>query len=145
MTITYELDLHTFEAWSGAKSTLERVIAEGKTNELEAVLEDCYPEGMTETQLNDVLWFESDWIFEMCGIRTESEIREELEEAKEELEEMYAEWRNQNAEEAEENDIPYESADYIILGSKIWEEEYSKDAEKLRDKIAELTEELENI
>lgn len=145
MTITYELNLYHFKAWSGAKSTLERVIDEDKVEILESVLEDCYPEGMTETQLNDVLWFESDWVFEMCGIRTESEIREELEEAKEELEEMYAEWRNQNAEEAEENDIPYESADYIILGSKIWEEEYSEDAEKLRDKIAELTEELESI
>lgn len=145
MTITYELNLYDFEAWSGAKSTLERVIDEDKVEILESVLEDCYPEGMTEAQLNDVLWFESDWVFEMCGIRTESEIREELEEAKEELEEMYAEWRNQNAEEAEENDIPYESADYIILGSKIWEEEYSEDAEKLRDKIAELTEELESI
>lgn len=145
MTITYELDLHTFEAWSGAKSTLERVIAEGKTNELEAVLEDCYPEGMTETQLNDILWFESDWIFEMCGIRTESEIREELEEAKEELAELEEEWRNDVEILAEERNIPFESAEYVVLASEVWEKTYSEDGAELREKIEELTEELENI
>ena len=29
MTITYELDLQSFEAWSGAKDTLERIQREG--------------------------------------------------------------------------------------------------------------------
>lgn len=145
MTITYELNLYDFNAWSGAKSTLERVIDEDKVEILESVLEDCYPEGMTETQLNDLLWFESDWIFEMCGIRTESEIREELEEAKEELAELEEEWRNDVEILAEERNIPFESAEYVVLASEVWEKAYSEDGAELRDKIAELTEELENI
>ena len=40
MTITYELDLNRFEAWSGAKDTLERIQREGKCAELENVLEE---------------------------------------------------------------------------------------------------------
>ena len=30
MTITYELDLNSFQAWSGAKDTLDRIQREGK-------------------------------------------------------------------------------------------------------------------
>ena len=48
MTITYELDLRNFKAWSGAKDTLERVINEGKCDLLEQILEDTYPDGMTD-------------------------------------------------------------------------------------------------
>ena len=50
MTITYELDLNNFQAWSGAKETLERIQREGKCSLLEQILEDIYPDGMTETE-----------------------------------------------------------------------------------------------
>ena len=49
MTITYELDLQSFEAWSGAKDTLERIQREGKCDLLEQILDDTYPDGMTKT------------------------------------------------------------------------------------------------
>ena len=87
MTITYELDLRNFKAWSGAKDTLERVINEGKCDLLEQILEDTYPDGMTETELNDLLWFEPETIYEWLGIRSEEQIKKEIEEAEEELEE----------------------------------------------------------
>lgn len=74
MKINYDLDLANFEAWSGGVDTLNRVIEEGKTEELEAILEELYPDGMDETQLNDILWFEEDWIFEMLGISEEEEL-----------------------------------------------------------------------
>ena len=77
MKITYELNLETFEAWSGAVDTLEKIKKAGKCDELEAILEDLYPDGMSETQLNDLLWFEDDWIFEMLGISEEEEEEEE--------------------------------------------------------------------
>ena len=81
MTITYELDLNSFEAWSGAKETLERIQREGKCEELENVLEELYPDGMTETELNDLLWFDSESVYEWLGIRSESQIKEEIEES----------------------------------------------------------------
>ena len=71
MKITREMNLRNFEAWSGAKNTLNKLIELDKCEELEAVLEDLYPEGMTETQLNDVLWFDNEWIYETLGIEEE--------------------------------------------------------------------------
>ena len=73
MQITYELDLNRFEAWSGAVSTLDRIREEGLCEQLEFILEDLYPDGMTETQLNDMLWFEPEIVFEWLGIEEEEE------------------------------------------------------------------------
>ena len=50
---------------------------------------------MDETQLNDLLRFEPEWCFEAVGIRTESEIKSELEEAEEELESMMNDYRDE--------------------------------------------------
>ena len=85
MTITYELDLNSFQAWSGAKDTLDRIQREGKCAELENVLEELYPDGMTETQLNDLLWFDSEQVYEWLGIRSEEQIRKDIKEAEDEL------------------------------------------------------------
>ena len=76
MNVSYELDLNTFEAWSGAVYTINRVREEGKCRELEYVLEELYPDGMTETQLNDLLWFEREWLYETLGISDEEEDEE---------------------------------------------------------------------
>lgn len=84
MKITKEISIEEFEGWSGAENTLDKIISEGKAEEFEFILEDLYPEGMDETQLNDLLRFEPEWCFEAVGIRTESEIKSELEEELEE-------------------------------------------------------------
>jgi len=65
------LSLRNFEAWSGAKNTKAIIIENGKEDDFEFLMEDLYPEGMTHTQLNDILWFEEDWICEMLGIGNE--------------------------------------------------------------------------
>ena len=79
-----EVSLYDFEAWSGGADTLNRVIDNGKVEELENLLEELYPEGLSDTELNDILWFEEDWVYENLGIRTESEIRAEIERLKQE-------------------------------------------------------------
>ena len=66
MIITCEINLRNFEGWSGAKDTLS-VLTTQQLDTLENLLEDVYPDGMTDTQLNDILWFETDWIAEMLG------------------------------------------------------------------------------
>ena len=68
MKITSEISLKNFKAWSGAKDTLNKLIELDKCDELEFILDDLYPDGMTETQLNDILWFEDEWIYETLGI-----------------------------------------------------------------------------
>ena len=68
MKITSEMSLKNFKAWSGAKDTLNKLIELDKCDELEFILDDLYPDGLTETQLNDLLWFDDEWIYETLGI-----------------------------------------------------------------------------
>ena len=63
--------IKTFNAWSGAVDTQEKIINEGKADEFDNLIEELYPDDLTETTLNDLLWFEDEWIFEMLGIETE--------------------------------------------------------------------------
>ena len=71
MKITSEMSLKNFKAWSGAKDTLNKLIELDKCDELEFILESEYPNGLTDTQLNDLLWFDQDWIYETLGIEEE--------------------------------------------------------------------------
>lgn len=135
MKLYTEISLENFEAWSGAVSTLDRIIAENKCDELEAILEEQYPDGMSDTELNDLLWFEEETIFEWLGIRTESEIRQELEEAEEDMEELMQNY----ADDCDDEELTDEEK------AEIWENDYKDDAEEIRDRIAELTEELDSI
>lgn len=73
MKIFRELGLSNFEAWSGATDTLKKIKEADKLNELEQLLEEGYPDGIDETHLNDLLWFESDWLFECLGIAEEED------------------------------------------------------------------------
>lgn len=73
MKIYRETSLENFEAWSGAVDTLNRVKEAGKCDELESIIEELYPDGMGETELNDLLWFEPETIYEWLGIEEEEE------------------------------------------------------------------------
>ena len=134
MTITYELDLNSFQAWSGAKETLERIQREGKCEELENVLEELYPDGMTETELNDLLWFDSESVYEWLGIRSEEQIEKEIKEAEEEL----AEVQSNLEDDLDDDELTTEERTEII-------ESYQPDIDEIKERIADLKEELENI
>lgn len=73
MKIYSETSLQDFNAWSGAELTKQTIIDANKENEFEELIEELYPEGIDETQLNDILWFESEWLFESLGITEEEE------------------------------------------------------------------------
>lgn len=62
-----------YKPWSGAVSTYETIAEEDKLDDLDFLLENLYPEGISEGQLNDILWFESDWLFENLGIKEDEE------------------------------------------------------------------------
>ena len=134
MTITYELDLNSFQAWSGAKDTLDRIQREGKCAELENVLEELYPDGMTETQLNDLLWFDSESVYEWLGIRSEEQIENEIKEAEEELEELQSNLKD----DLDDDELTTEERAEII-------ESYQPDIDEIKERIVDLKEELENI
>lgn len=133
MTIKSEISLENFEAWSGGKDTLNRVFNEGKCSQLESILEDLYPDGMTDTELNDLLWHDSDTVFEWLGIRTYDQIKEELEEKKAELEDLQSDYEFDTSDE----DMTAEEK------QEIYESDYKDDIEALEEEIAELEEELD--
>lgn len=71
MRITKEIKLVDHNAWQGAVETQKRIIKEGKAEDFDYLVEELYPDGLSETSLNDLLWFEEDWLFESLGIDNE--------------------------------------------------------------------------
>ena len=134
MIITYELDLNSFQAWSGAKDTLDRIQREGKCAELENVLEELYPDGMTETELNDLLWFDSESVYEWLGIRSEEQIENEIKEAEEEL----AEIQSNLKDDLDDDELTTEERAEII-------ESYQPDIDEIKERIVDLKEELSEL
>ena len=59
-------------SWSGAINTLDTIIKNDMENELMEHLEEIFDNQIpTETEVNDYLWFESDYIYECLGIDLE--------------------------------------------------------------------------
>ena len=63
--------LLTFDAWSGAVETKETIIENRKSQHFDQLIEDIFPDGLTDTELNDILWFETDWVYKELRIREE--------------------------------------------------------------------------
>ena len=71
MYIKKDIDFNNIydNCWSGAKYTVQRVSDENKEDELMELLEKFFcGREPTETEVNDFLWFESDYIYECLGI-----------------------------------------------------------------------------
>lgn len=67
MKVYSEINLRDFEFWSGAKPNAETLTDE-QLDMVESILEDAFPDGMDETQINDIFWFDFDTIREWLGI-----------------------------------------------------------------------------
>ena len=142
MKIVTEISLENFEAWSGAVSTLDRIRNAGMCDALEAELELLYPDGMTDTELNDLLWFEPETVFEWLGMRTESQIKEEIEEAEERLDELMQEYEEEAEELREEFDTAEEAENAV---DDLWRGIYKDEVEEIKERLEELREELSEI
>ena len=66
MKIYTEMDLTEFEGWAGGRDTLIELTDEQK-KVVQDYIEEIYPCGVDETELNDYLWFERDSISQMLG------------------------------------------------------------------------------
>ena len=71
MKLHTETNLLSFDAWSGAKETKETIVQNNKADDFDSLIEELYPDGLSETDLNDLLWFDDAFIFESLGIREE--------------------------------------------------------------------------
>lgn len=136
-----EISIYDFEPWSGAVNTYERLEREGKLDELDSLLPDMFSkDDVEETELNDLLWFEPDTVYELVGLPTESEIREDIKYINERIED----------EESAINDLEMDMTEYEE-GTGKWQDieieifERLKELENLRDEKAELISELNNL
>lgn len=77
MKVFYEPALKDFNAWSGAIATQTKILEADKDEEFCQLIEDMYPDGLNETELNDILWFEDEMLFQELGMSTEDEESEE--------------------------------------------------------------------
>ena len=68
MKIVKEISVEDFEGWSGANDTIEVIEKAGKVDEFDNLIEELYPDGLSETSLNDLLRFDYEWIYETLGI-----------------------------------------------------------------------------
>ena len=136
-----EMSIFDFEPWSGAVNTYERLKREGKLDELDSLLPDMFgKDDVEETELNDLLWFEPDTVYELVGLPTESEIREDIEYINERIED----------EESAINDLEMDMTEYEE-GTGKWQDieieifERLKEIENLKEEKDELFSELNSL
>lgn len=101
MRIYKEMSASEFEFWSGAKDTV-KYLTEDEMEQIFNELEEVYPEGMDETEINDFFWFDEDTIAEWLGwpdFETLMKARSE-----DEWFDSFEEWEEAQEEKAEEEE-----------------------------------------
>lgn len=76
MTIIQEMPLSQFDFWSGAKDRAKYLTSD-ELDTIESILAEQYPNGCSDTTVNDIFWFEDDWLAELLGYSSFDEIMEE--------------------------------------------------------------------
>jgi hypothetical protein len=61
-----EINLTNFQFWSGAKN---HSFTYNELQEIENNLDEIYPDGIDETHLNDLFWFEEEFLCELIGLK----------------------------------------------------------------------------
>lgn len=130
MKVYDDISLRNFEPWSGAVGNFNSLSCE-ELDEVESVLEDLYPDGISETTINDLFWFDFETICEWLGIKTEDEIESEIAEKQAEISELMDDFESEVDEDEDESD----KEEYFNK----W---YKDDIDDLYAEIEELQEEL---
>ena len=80
MKVYREINLESFEFWAGAKANAA-MLTRDELCAIDEVIEECYPEGVDETWVNDLFWFCFDEACAMIGLEYDCDedkvIREE--------------------------------------------------------------------
>ena len=67
MKYAKEQSLRDFQFWSGAADRVKDLTGED-LDTIEAAIEDCFGEDIpTEGEINDIFWFDSDWVAQILG------------------------------------------------------------------------------
>ena len=140
LTIRSECSLDDFKPWSGAVDAYNRIEREGKLDRLEAELDALYDGEMTDTQLNDLLWFEPDDVYKMCGMRSESMIDEEIEELRDEQKSIADDLKERHDDFSSDSEGMTEAE-----AAELWADMYADDVAGKRERAAEIEKEIEEL
>ena len=77
MKIIREISISNFEAWCGAEDMINVIIEHDKVEDFDYAIEELYPDGITEVELNDILRFDTEFVYSIIGIEEEEEEEEE--------------------------------------------------------------------
>ena len=102
------IDFSDYKPWSGAVDTYELIKDADKLDELEAYFEELYPDGITATQINDILWFDGEEVLKYLGLGDEED---------EEMDESIKEHINDRPADIE-SDQEYQGVDNAVVGCK---------------------------
>lgn len=72
MKVISEISLRDFEFWSGGKDRADNCTDED-FDSIEELFEELYPEGMTDTEINNFFWFDFDTIAQHLGYEDEED------------------------------------------------------------------------
>lgn len=135
-----EMSIHDFKPWSGAVNTYERLERNDKLNALEWSLSEIFgKDDIEETELNDLLWFEPDTVYEMVGLQTESDIGEEIEETESEIEEVteYIDTLEEELQECEPGSDEWQNTMNTLVSYRIDLNNLYNELDRLREELEE--------
>lgn len=64
-------------AWGQAERIAQEIEDADKESEFETLIEELYPDGIDRTELNDLMAYDWEWLFETLGIKDEKEQEDE--------------------------------------------------------------------
>ncbi len=75
-TVTEDADIVTdikeFKPWSGAVKTFDKIKEANKLDELSDIIQELYPDSIDKQTLNDLLWFDSDFLMDVLEINKDN-------------------------------------------------------------------------
>ena len=66
-------DFSDYTPWGGAVDAYDKIREAGKLDDMESLLDEWFDGEATSTQINDVLWFDYEQVFDALGISTDEE------------------------------------------------------------------------
>ena len=66
MKVISEINLRNFNFWAEAKN---HSFTYQELKEIEYLLEDIYHDGIEDVQINDLFWFEEEFLCELIGLK----------------------------------------------------------------------------
>lgn len=76
MKIIRNLSITQFNAWGGGEVLQQRIIDNGKEDEFEDIIEELYPDGISDSTLNEELRDNDKWWISKLGLKNNDEDEE---------------------------------------------------------------------